>query len=107
MHISVGAETLCACAAVQFYEQNLVEPKLWPFGQDLRKRFEQTKVSQTALPDTEYPLAVIVSLHWILSTNRNSKLHLKLPQGHGAWDMPSVEDNGTLHLIRSLLTAKR
>lgn len=30
---------------MQFYETGLVDKKLWPFGEDLRKRFEQTRVS--------------------------------------------------------------
>lgn len=29
---------------LQFYETGLVDKKLWPFGEDLRRRFEQTKV---------------------------------------------------------------
>lgn len=33
---------------VQFYETGLVDKKLWPFGEDLRKRFEQTRVSLLA-----------------------------------------------------------
>ena len=31
--------------ALQFYETGLVDPKLWPFGDDLRERFELTRVS--------------------------------------------------------------
>lgn len=36
------AEGWCA---LQFYETGLVDPKLWPFGDDLRERFELTRVS--------------------------------------------------------------
>jgi hypothetical protein len=35
-------QTLCSA---QFYETGLVDKKLWPFGEDLRKRFEQCRVS--------------------------------------------------------------
>ena len=31
---------------LQFYETGLVDPKLWPFGDDLRERFELTRVSR-------------------------------------------------------------
>lgn len=34
--------------ALQFYETGLVDPKLWPFGDDLRERFEMTRVSRLA-----------------------------------------------------------
>ena len=27
----------------EFYEKQLVDKELWPFGEDLRKRYEQTK----------------------------------------------------------------
>ena len=33
---------------LQFYETGLVDKKLWPFGEDLRKRFDQTRVSHRA-----------------------------------------------------------
>ena len=33
-----------AWCALQFYETGLVDPKLWPFGDDLRQRFELTRV---------------------------------------------------------------
>ena len=35
-----------AYALLQFYETGLVDPKLWPFGDDLRERFELTRVSR-------------------------------------------------------------
>ena len=35
--------------ALQFYETGLVDPKLWPFGDDLRERFELTRVCVSML----------------------------------------------------------
>jgi len=36
--------------AAQFYETGLVDPKLWPFGEDLRARFIQTRVRPEHFP---------------------------------------------------------